>query len=63
MEGGHREDAQTSQHALGRPAGHGQETLGVGELTTLQAGQVAPEPEQVQVELLQVLVPLLDLRA
>lgn len=61
VEGGHGEDSQASQHALGGPAGHGEETLGVRELAALQAGQVAPQPEQVQVEFLQVLLPLLDL--
>jgi len=62
VEGGHGEDAQTSQHALGGPAGHGEQALGVGELAALQAGQVTPESEQIQVQLLQVLLPLLDLR-
>lgn len=61
MEGGHREDSQTSQHALGGPAGHGEEALGVWELAALQAGQITPQPEQIQVQLLQVLLPLLDL--
>lgn len=62
MEGGHREDPQPSQRGLGGPAGHSQEALGVWLLTPLQAGQVTPESEQVQVQFLQVLLPLLDLR-
>lgn len=61
VEGGHREDSQASQHALGGPAGHSEEALGVWELAALQAGQIAPQPEQVQVQFLQVLLPLLDL--
>lgn len=61
MEGGHGEDSQASQHALGGPAGHSEEALWVWELAALQAGQVAPEPEQIQVQFLQILLPLLDL--
>lgn len=61
VEGGHGEDSQTSQHALGGPADHGEEALWVGELAALQAGQVTPESEQIQVQFLQVLLPLQDL--
>lgn len=61
MKGGDREDPQASQSGLRGASCHGQETLGVGELTALQAGQVTAHPEQVHVELLQVLLPLLDL--
>lgn len=61
MEGGHGEDSQASQHALRGPAGHSEEALGVWELAALQAGQVTPQPEQIQIQFLQVLLPLLDL--
>ena len=61
VEGGHGEDPEAAQHRLGWAAGDGQEALGIGELTALQAGQVAAHAEQVHVELLQVLFPLLDL--
>lgn len=61
VEGGDGEDPQTSQHALGGPAGGGQQALGVGELAALQAGLVTAQLEELQVELLQVLLPLLDL--
>lgn len=61
MKGGDREDPQASQSGLRGASCHGQETLGVGELTALQAGQVTAHPEQVHVKLLQVLLPLLDL--
>ena len=61
VEGGGREDPQASQGALGGLAGGGQQALGVGQLTALQAGLVAAQPEHLHVQLLQVLVPLLDL--
>lgn len=61
MKGRHGEEAKATQSHLGGPAGHGQETLWIGQLTALQAGQVAAHTEQVHVELLQVLFPLLDL--
>lgn len=61
VEGGHGEDSQASQHALGGPAGYGEEALGVGEFAALQAGLIAAQPEQVQVQFLQVVLPLLDL--
>lgn len=61
VEGGHGEDSQASQHALGGPAGYREEALGVGEFAALQAGLIAAQSEQVQVQFLQVLLPLLDL--
>lgn len=61
MEGGNREDSQPSQHALRGPAGHGEEALRVGEFAALQTGQVAAQSKQIQVQFLQVLLPLLDL--
>lgn len=63
VEGGGGEDSQSSQWGFGGATGHGQEALWVGQLGALQAGLVTPEPEQVQVQLLQVLLPLLDLRS
>lgn len=45
VEGRHGEDAQSAHGQLGGPRGHGQEPLGVGQLSSLQAGQVAPEAE------------------
>ncbi len=61
VERGHGEDSQASQHALGGPTGHSKEALGVWELAALQAGQVTAQPEQIQVQFLQVLLPLLNL--
>lgn len=45
VEGRHGEDAQPAHRQLGGPRGDGQEALGVGQLSSLQAGQVAPEAE------------------
>lgn len=61
MEGRHREDSQTSQCAFGGPAGHSKKALGVGKFAALQAGLVATQPKQIQIQFLQVLLPLLDL--
>lgn len=61
MERGHGEDPKASQRGLGVSAGRSQETFWVGELAALQTGQITPQPEQVQVQFLQVLLPLLDL--
>lgn len=62
MEGRDREDPQSSHCQLGGSRGKGQEAFGVGQLPSLQTGQVAPESEQVHVKLLQVLLPQEDLR-
>lgn len=56
------ENPQAPQACFGRAAGDGQQALWVGQLAALQAGQVAAHPEQVHVEPLQVLLPLLDLK-
>lgn len=61
MERGDGQDAQPAQGQLGGAAGGGQQALGVGQLPALQAGQVAAHPEQIHVEPLQVLLPLLNL--
>lgn len=61
VEGGHGEDAQAAHGHLGGAAGEGQQPLGVGQLPALQAGQVTAVPEQVHLELLQVLLPHEDL--
>lgn len=45
VEGRNGEDAKSAHGQLGGPRGHGQEPLGVGQLSSLQAGQVAPEAE------------------
>ena len=63
MKGRHREDSQAGEDDLGGPAGGGQEALGIGLLTALQAGQVAAHAEQVHAKLLQVLLPLLNLHS
>lgn len=61
VEGGDGEDSQASQGSFGGPAGKREQALGVGQLSTLQAGQVAAHPKQIHVKPLQVLLPLLDL--
>lgn len=62
VKGGDGEHPQAPQGGFGRAAGDGQQALWVGQLAALQAGQVAAHPEQVHVEPLQVLLPLLDLK-
>ena len=62
MEGRDGEYTQPAHRQLGGARGKGQEAFGVGQLTPLQAGQVAPEAEQIHVKLLQVLLPQEDLR-
>lgn len=61
MEGGDRENPEASQGGFGGPAGDGQQALWVWQLSTLKTGEVAAHPEQVHVEPLQVLLPLLNL--
>lgn len=61
VERGDGQDAQPAQGQLGGAAGGSQQALGVGQLPALQAGQVAAHPEQIHVEPLQVLLPLLNL--
>lgn len=61
MERGDGEDSQAPKSSFRGATGGGQEALGVGKLTALQAGQVTAQPKQVHVEPLQVLIPLLDL--
>lgn len=61
VEGGDGEDSQASQGGFRGPAGERQQALGVRQLSTLQAGQVASHPKQIHVKPLQVLLPLLDL--
>lgn len=61
MERGDGEDSQTAKSSFRGTACGGQEALGVGQLSSLQAGQVAAHTEQIDVEPLQVLIPLLDL--
>ena len=61
MEGGDREDPQAAQCCFGGAAGGGQEALGIGQLPALQAGQITAHAEEVHVEALQVLLPLLNL--
>lgn len=56
------ENPQAPQGCFGWPAGDGQQALWVGQLAALQAGKVAAHPEQIHVEPLQVLLPLLDLK-
>lgn len=62
VEGRHGEDAQAAHGHLGGAAGEGQQPLGVGQLPALQARQVTAVPEQIHLELLQVLLPHEDLR-
>lgn len=62
VEGRDGEDAQAAHGHLGGAAGEGQQPLGVGQLPALQAGQVTAVPEQIHLELLQVLLPHEDLR-
>lgn len=60
-----RRDWEYSQPAhcqLGGTRGKGQEAFGVGQLSSLQTGQVAPEAKQIHVKLLQVLLPQEDLQ-
>lgn len=45
MEGRDREYSQSAHCQLGGARGKGQEAFGVGQLSSLQAGQVAPESE------------------
>lgn len=45
MEGRDREYTQPAHCKLGGARGNSQETFGVGQLSSLQAGQVAPEAE------------------
>lgn len=61
MEGGHGEDSEAAQSCFGGAAGGGQEALGIGQLSALQAGQVTAHAEEVHVEALQILLPLLNL--
>lgn len=56
------EHPQAAERGFGWTAGGGQQALWVWQLAALQAGQVAAHPEQVHVEPLQVLLPLLDLK-
>lgn len=63
MEGRDREYTQSAHCQLGGARGEGQESFGVGKLSSLQAGQVAPEAEQIHVKLLQVLLPQEDLQS
>lgn len=62
MEGGDGEDPQASQSGLGGATGDGQQAFWVGQLSTLQTGQVASHPEEIHVKPLQILLPLLDLK-
>lgn len=62
MKGGDGENPQASQGGFGGAAGDGEQALRVGQLSALQTCEVAAHPEQIQVESLQVLLPLLDLR-
>lgn len=61
MERRNGQDAQPAKGQLGGAAGGSKEALGVGQLPALEAGQVAARPEQVHVQLFQILLPLLDL--
>lgn len=45
MEGRDREYTQPAHCELGGARSEGQEAFGVGQLSSLQTGQVAPEPE------------------
>lgn len=45
MEGRDREYTQSAHCQLCGPRGKGQEAFGVGQLSSLQTGQVAPEAE------------------
>lgn len=63
MEGRHGEYSQSAHCQLGGARGEGQEAFGVGQLSSLQAGQVAPESEQIHVKVLQVLLPQKDLQS
>lgn len=62
MEGRDGEDPQASQSSFGGTAGNGEQALWVGQLSTLQTGQVAAHPKEIHVKPLQVLLPLLDLK-
>lgn len=62
VERGDRENPKASQGGFGGSAGDGQQTFWVWQLSTLKAGEVAAHPEQVHVEPLQVLLPLLNLQ-
>lgn len=61
VEGGDREDAQAAHGQFGGARSERQQPLGIGQLASLQAGEVAAEPEQIHVEPLQVLLPQEDL--
>lgn len=61
MEGWDRENAEPPQCQFWRTTGSSQKALWVGELPTLQTGQVTSHSEKVHVKFFQVLFPLLDL--
>lgn len=62
MEGGDWEYTQSAHCQLGGAGGEGQEAFRVGELASLQAGQVTSKAKQIHVKLLQVLLPQEDLQ-
>lgn len=62
MKGGDGENPQASQGGFGGAAGNGEQALWIGQLSALQTCEVAAHPKEIQVESLQVLLPLLDLR-
>lgn len=61
MEGGDREDSQSSHGQLGGTRSKAQQAFGVGGFAALQTGQVAAAAEQIHVKPLQVLLPQEDL--
>lgn len=61
MEGGDREDSQSSHGQLGGTRSKAQQAFGVGGFAALQTGQVAAAAKQIHVKPLQVLLPQEDL--
>lgn len=63
MERGHRENPKASQSGLGWTAGDGKQALRIGQFSPLKTSKVTAHSEEVNVESLQVLLPLLNLMA
>lgn len=61
MEGGNREDPQSSHGNFCGTRREAQEAFGIGRFTALQTRQVAAAAEEIYVKSLQVLLPQEDL--